>query len=92
MRPPVVVALILSTSLLALGCENTPKADQLIPIDQVPARVMEVARRELPGLTFEIASKLKVDGKDAYELRGKDKRGKTREVEVTETGEVLEIE
>ena len=33
-----------------------------------------------------------VDGKDAYEVRGKDKRGKVREVEVSATGEVLAIE
>jgi hypothetical protein len=34
----------------------------------------------------------KIQGKDAYEVRGKDKRGKVREVEVSADGEVLAIE
>jgi uncharacterized membrane protein YkoI len=53
---------------------------------------MEVARKELPGYTFDTAYKMKIDGKDAYEVRGKDKRGKVREVEVSAAGEVLAIE
>jgi hypothetical protein len=35
---------------------------------------------------------LKIDGKDAYEVRGKDKRGKVREVEVSAAGEVVGVE
>src|SRR5262249_50007706 len=75
-----------------LGCESQPKSDEIIPIDQVPAHVIEVARKQLPGYTFDTAYKMKIDGKDAYEVRGKDKRGKVREVEVSATGEVLAIE
>jgi hypothetical protein len=37
-------------------------------------------------------SVVKVDGKDAYEVRGKDERGKVREVEVLAYGEVLGVE
>ena len=75
-----------------LGCDNEPKSDDVVPIETVPAKVMEAARKELPGLTFDTAYKMKIDGKDAYEVRGKDKRGKVREVEVSATGEVLGIE
>ena len=53
---------------------------------------MEVARKQLPGFTFDTVYKMKVNGKDAYEIRGKNKQGKTREVEVSAAGEVLEIE
>ena len=53
---------------------------------------MEVARKQLPDLTFDTAYKMKIDGKDAYEVRGKDSRGKVREVEVSATGEVIAIE
>jgi hypothetical protein len=53
---------------------------------------MEAARKQLPDLTFDTAYKMKVQGKDAYEIRGKDKRGKIREVELSPTGEVLAIE
>ena len=79
-------------ALISVGCESKPTADQIIPIDQVPANLMEIARKELPGITFHTVYKLKVEGKDAYEIRGKNKQGKTREVELSATGEVLEIE
>ncbi len=69
-----------------------PKGDEPVPIDKVPPLVMETARKELPGFTFDTVFKMKVDGKDVYEVRGKDKRGKTREVEVSDTGKVLEVE
>lgn len=78
--------------VFALGCENEPKSDDIVPIESVPPKVMEAARKELPGLTFDTVYKMKIDGKDAYEVRGKDKRGKVREVEVSATGEVPGIE
>jgi len=79
-------------ALIAVGCESRPTSDQIIPVDQVPANLMEIARKELPGFTFDTVYKMKVEGKDAYEIRGKNKQGKTREVEVSATGEVLAIE
>ena len=79
--------------IFAFGCASSPpESDPIVPIEQVPANVMEVARKQLPGYTFDTAYKMKIDGKDAYEVRGKDKRGKVREVEVSATGEVLAIE
>ena len=79
--------------VFAFGCAGSPpESDEIVPIDRVPANVMEVARKQLPGFTFDTVYKVKIDGKDAYEVRGKDKRGKVREVEVSATGEVLGIE
>lgn len=78
---------------LALGCAGeSPIRDEPVPIDQIPAVAMEAAKKALPGYTFDTAFKLKVDGQDVFEIRGKDRKGKTREVEVTPAGEVLEIE
>ena len=74
------------------GCESEPKSDDIVPIEQVPANVLEVARKQLPRYTFDTVYKMKIDGKDAYEVRGKDKRGKVREVEVSATGEVIAVE
>ena len=68
------------------------RATPIVPIDQVPANVMDVARKQLPGYTLDTAYKMKIDGKDAYEVRGKNKQGKSREVEVSATGEVLAVE
>jgi hypothetical protein len=82
----------LSLMIFASGCESQPTSDDLVPIEQVPPKVMEVARQQLPGFTFDTVYKMKVDGKEAYEVRGKDKRGKVREVEVSATGEVLAVE
>ncbi len=79
-------------SLIALGCGGRPQSDQLVPIETVPPVAMEAARKELPGIKFDTVYKMKVDGKDAFEIRGKDSRGKVREVEVSTTGEILEIE
>jgi hypothetical protein len=79
--------------LFALGCgSKPPESDELVPLEQVPANVMEAARRALPGFKFDTAYKMKVDGKDAFEVRGKDIRGKVREVEVSTTGDVLAVE
>ena len=82
----------LGCALILTGCESRPTADQIVPIDQVPAHLLEIARKELPGITFDTVYKMKVDGKDAYEIRGKNKQGKIREVELSATGEVLEVE
>ncbi len=78
--------------LVALGCEGEPDPAKSVPIDEVPPKLMEVARKELPGLNFDRAYKIEVDGKDAYEIRGKDSRGKIREVEVAQDGTVIEVE
>jgi len=78
--------------VLTLGCAGKPQSDPIVPLDQVPAVVMKAARRELPGYTFETAYKMRVEGKDAYEVRGKNRQGKTREVEVSATGDVLAVE
>jgi hypothetical protein len=79
--------------LAALGCGGgEPEPAHSVPIDQVPPKLMEVARKELPGLNFDRAYKIEVDGKDAYEIRGKDRNGKIREVEVSQDGKVIEVE
>ncbi len=53
---------------------------------------MEVACKELPGITFDKIYKMKVDGKEAFDIHGKDEKGKIRGVEVSATGEVLGVE
>jgi hypothetical protein len=79
--------------IFAAGCAGSPpQSDPVVPIADVPPNVLEIAKKQLPGYTFDTVYKIKVKGKNAYELRGKDKRGKVREVEVSADGEVLEIE
>ncbi len=84
---------VVATLIFAFGCASSPpESDPIVPLDQVPPKVMEVARNALPGFTFDTVYKMRIDGKDAYEVRGKDKRGKAREVEVSAAGKVLAIE
>ena len=87
------ICVVIVASAFAFGCGDTqPKSDPVVPIEEVPPKVMDVARKQLPGFTFDTVYKMKIDGKDAYEVRGKDKRGKVREVEVSADGEVIAVE
>jgi hypothetical protein len=83
---------VLTLALALAGCGGEPKSDEIVPLEMVPPNVMEAARKQLPGITFGTIYKMKVDGKDAYDLHGKDKAGKTRGVEISATGEVLDVE
>ena len=88
MRQP---GFILIAGLLAghfAGCGARP-AEKLVPLETVPAKVLETAREKLPDVEFHQA--LKRDA-DRYEVRGTDKRGKVRNINLTAAGEVLEIE
>jgi uncharacterized membrane protein YkoI len=73
---------------LVVGCGST-SSGELIPLDKVPESMLTTAKEKLPEVQFESALK-RSDG--TYEVRGKDKQGKVRDVEFSATGEVLEIE
>ena len=75
-----------------IGCGEKPDREESVPLDQVPAAAMAAATKALPDIKFERAQKIKVDSKVVYEIRGKNKRGKIQEVEVTASGEVVQIE
>ncbi len=79
---------IVILTLVILGCEGQAK-DQAISIDEVPKKLLEIAKEKLPDVTFDQAVK---KGNGILEVRGKDKKGKVRDVEFSATGEVVEIE
>jgi hypothetical protein len=70
------------------GCESAPR-DALVSPEEVPENILAAAREKLPGVSFDQALK-RGDGR--YEVRGKDSRGKVFTVDVSESGEVLEVE
>jgi hypothetical protein len=80
-----------TTLLLAVcGCAGeAPEAEDAVPLDQVPAAALKAAQGRAPGVKFESAWKGVINGKEVYEIRGKTKEGKIREVEVTPAGEVV---
>jgi hypothetical protein len=70
----------------AVGCNQEQKKEP-VPLDQIPEPAMKAAKERLPNVTFERALK-KPNGE--FEILGKDKDGKVREVEVTPAGKVVE--
>jgi hypothetical protein len=78
--------------LLVCGCGESVERLEPVPLDKLPPGSMESAARALPGVRFDRARKTKFNGQEAFEIVGKDKRGKVREVEVSPSGKVLEIE
>ncbi len=74
--------------LVVIGCSEAPKAERLA-IDEVPENLMAIAKEKLPGVKFDQAI---VKSNGVYEIIGKDDRGKVREIELSPSGEVVEIE
>jgi hypothetical protein len=81
--------------LLVCGCgqADTARHQDPVPMDKVPAAAMDAAvktaKEKFPDLKFESAWK-KSTG--VYEIVGKTKSGKVHDIEVTEAGEVTEVE
>ncbi len=69
----VFVLLMLITFV---GCSNS--AAEVVTIDKVPEAMLKAAQKELPEVQFDNAIKHS-DG--SYEVRGKDHKGKVRDVE-----------
>jgi hypothetical protein len=83
--PALLVVLVLA---FFAGC-SPEKKKEAVPLDQIPEPVMKVAKDKLPGVTFERAVR-KPNGE--YEILGKDKQGKVREIDITPSGEVTEVD
>jgi hypothetical protein len=73
---------------LAFGCSSKIK-DEPISLEKVPDNTLKIAKERLPTVNFEQAIK-RSDG--SYEVRGKDKNGKIRDIDISARGEILEVE
>ena len=73
---------------IGLGCSGASQS-QAISVEDVSRNLLEIAKEKLPDVTFDQAVK-KSNG--VLEIRGKDKKGKVRDIEFSSTGEVVEIE
>ena len=84
----VLLALI-ATAVMA-GCSRPqPAAPPPLRIEDVPPEIMKVAREQLPDVAFDTVWR-KPSG--TFEIRGKARNGKVREVEVRPDGTVEEVE
>ena len=79
--------------LLLSGCGAKQDApNEFVPVSEIQPELTKVAEKALPNVKFESARKIKVNGEDVFEIRGKMPNGKIREVEVSANGKVVEIE
>ena len=82
-------AVVMLALLFVVGCgEKTPTGEN-VPLDKVPEPVMTVAKEKLPDVKFEQAWKTPNGN---YEVRGKEKNGKVRDIQVKPDGEVVEVD
>jgi hypothetical protein len=78
--------------IVAAGCGGQRETQETVPLDQLPPGALDLAHKKLPDVKFDSARKAKYQGQDAIEIRGKNKQGKIREVEVDLNGNLLEVE
>lgn len=82
--------LIYFALVMALGCgTNRREPPKHIDLRDVPEKIMKIAREKLPDVNFDNAL-MKPSG--TYEVRGKNKSGKLREIDIRPDGTVEEIE
>ena len=79
--------------LLVAGCSSKqePK-NEFVPIADVEPGLVTIAQKTLPNVKFDRARKIHVNGEEVFEIRGKMPNGKIREVEVSASGKVVEVE
>jgi hypothetical protein len=79
--------------LFSAGCGTAPAPESpWMSTADIPPDLLVAAQKKLPQVKFDTARKIKVNGAGAFEIRGKAPNGKVREVEVSDTGEILEVE
>jgi len=83
---------VASLLLLCLGCAAKEAETNVVPIADVAPDLLATARKTLPNVVFKSALKTEAAGEEAYEIRGTMPNGKVREVVVSVSGKVIEIE
>ena len=74
------------------GCGELFEQTEMVALEKVPEPVMDAAKKKLPDVKFDSAWTEKKGDSVNYEVRGKDKAGKTRDVKVSPTGDILEVD
>ena len=93
MRRSILIAALLIVAV-AIGEWSLSGSDGeavvgVVPLEHLPAGFMSTARKELPQVKFDRAWKLRNGN---FEIRGKDAKGKAREVELNAKGQVVEVD
>ena len=88
MRANGIFVLLTLCILLSLGCGEKLPPKKALELKEVPADILKVAREKLPGVTFDSAYR---EPNGSYELRGRDRTGKVREIDIRPDGSVEEL-
>lgn len=91
MSRPLLGALTIAVGILA-GCGGEREHDEVVPLDRIPEPALKAAQAKLPGVKFDGAWKERDGDSEAYEIRGRTREGKIRDIKVTASGEVLEVD
>jgi hypothetical protein len=89
---PLKTLLASACLLVLLGCGERRVRGRGIPIDEVPETVLKAAKAKLPDVDFDSAWIEKDGDKDAYEISGHNREAKIRDVKVSASGEILEVD
>ena len=71
------------------GCSKGKQELTTLRLEDVPPDLMKIAKEQLPGVAFDTVWK-KPSG--TFEIRGKEKNGKIREVDIRPDGTIEEVE
>ncbi len=77
---------------IALASISLASANTSISLEDVPENVLDTAIRTAPGVTFDRVSIEEENGVAIYEFEATDHAGRHIEIDVTEDGELEEIE
>ncbi|MFM7151198.1 MAG: hypothetical protein ACKO23_15275 [Gemmataceae bacterium] len=89
MRGLRITLLTWIVTLSLCGCGEKPASKVHMELKDIPENIMKIAREKLPGVTFDVAYR---EPNGSFELRGKDKRGKVREIDIRPDGTVEELQ
>lgn len=83
------LALLLVASACWAGCGENKREMTTLRLEDVPPDLMKIAKEHLPGVAFDTVWK-KPSG--TFEIRGKARNGKIREVDIRPDGTIEEVE
>ncbi|MEI6636300.1 MAG: hypothetical protein WCO99_07010 [Planctomycetota bacterium] len=84
-----MLTLMLLVAACCAGCGESKQEITTLRLEDVPPDLMKIAKEQLPGVAFDTVWK-KPSG--TFEIRGKAKNGKIREVDLRPDGTIEEVE
>lgn len=84
--------LIAGTAAITLSACSESENEVDVPLNQIPANIVNVVQTALPGIALSEAEKETKGESVVYEMEGKLINGKTYELEIAADGTIIKIE